>query len=144
MATLHETAMPHTIDRALRRADLARATGCNLETIRYYETAGILPPPARTDAGHRTYGAADVQRLRFVLRARELGFSLDDIRGLLGLGDGAGQTCAEVKERTEAHLEEVRAKIADLQRIEAVLSETASKCTGASVPDCAVLSSLRA
>lgn len=144
MATLHETAMPRTTDRALRRADLARATGCNLETIRYYETAGILPPPARTDAGHRTYGAADVQRLRFVLRARELGFSLDDIRGLLGLGDGAGQTCAEVKERTEAHLAEVRAKIADLQRIEAVLSETASQCTGASVPECAVLSSLRA
>ena len=144
MVTLHETAMPLTIPCALRRADLARATGCNLETIRYYETGGILPPPARTDAGHRTYGAADVQRLRFVLRARELGFSLDDIRGLLGLGDGALRSCAEVKERTEAHLAEVRAKIVDLQRIEAVLSETASQCTGASVPDCAVLSSLRA
>lgn len=144
MVTLHETAMPLTIPRALRRADLARATGCNLETIRYYETACILPPPARTDAGHRSYGAADVQRLRFVLRARELGFSLDDIRGLLGLGDGALRSCAEVKERTEAHLAEVRAKIVDLQRIEAVLSETASQCTGASVPDCAVLSSLRA
>jgi MerR family mercuric resistance operon transcriptional regulator len=144
MVPLHETAMPHTKPRVLRRADLARATGCNLETIRYYETAGILPPPARTDAGHRTYGAADVQRLRFVLRARELGFSLDDIRGLLGLGDGALRSCAEVKERTETHLAEVRAKIADLQRIEAVLSETASQCTGASVPDCAVLSSLRA
>ncbi|MDP2740397.1 MAG: helix-turn-helix domain-containing protein [Pseudorhodobacter sp.] len=140
MATLHEIAMP----RALRRADLACATGCNLETIRYYETAGILPPPARTDAGHRTYGAADVERLRFVLRARELGFSLDDIRGLLGLGDGALRSCAEVKEKTEAHLAEVRAKIVDLQRIEAVLSQTASQCTGASVPDCAVLSSLRA
>ncbi|MFN3723985.1 MAG: MerR family transcriptional regulator [Paracoccaceae bacterium] len=144
MTNLHEAAMPHTIDRALRRADLARATGCNLETIRYYEGAGILPPPARTDAGHRTYGAADVQRLRFVLRARELGFSLDDIRGLLGLGDGALRSCAEVKEKTEVHLAEVRAKIVDLQRIEAVLSHTASQCTGASVPECAVLSSLRA
>lgn len=141
MAVVHENATRK--DKALRRADLASATGCNLETIRYYETAGILPPPARTDAGHRTYDATDVQRLRFVLRARELGFSLDDIRGLLGLGDGALRTCAEVKEKTETHLTEVRAKIADLQRIEAVLSETASRCTGAGVPDCAVLSSLR-
>ncbi|MBW6507802.1 MAG: helix-turn-helix domain-containing protein [Rhodobacteraceae bacterium] len=128
--------------RALRRGELARATGCNLETIRYYEGAGIMPPPARTDAGHRTYDASDVQRLHFVLRARELGFSLEDVRGLLGLGDGALRTCAEVKEKTETHLAEVRAKIADLQRIEAVLSETASRCTGASVPDCAVLDAL--
>jgi len=145
MAVVHEAAMRKDSVKAgaLRRADLARATGCNLETIRYYETAGILPPPARTDAGHRTYGRNDVQRLRFVLRARELGFSLDDIRGLLGLGNGALRTCAEVKEKTEEHLTEVRAKIADLQRIEAVLSQTASLCTGAGVPDCAVLSSLR-
>lgn len=139
MPTDHETA---TL-KALRRADLARATGCNLETIRYYEGAGILPPPARTTAGHRTYDAVDVQRLRFVMRARELGFSLEDIRGLLGLGDGALRTCADVKEKTEMHLVEVRAKIADLQRIESVLSETAGRCSGASVPDCAVLSSLR-
>lgn len=146
MAAVHEAATrkDRLKNGALRRVDLARATGCNLETIRYYETAGILPPPARTDAGHRTYGASDVQRLRFVLRARELGFSLDDIRGLLGLGDGALRSCAEVRDKTKTHLAEVRAKIADLQRIEAVLSETASRCTGASVPECAILSSLRA
>ena len=145
MTVVHEAATRKDSlkNGALRRADLARATGCNLETIRYYETAGILPLPARTDAGHRTYDAADVQRLRFVLRARELGFSLEDVRGLLGLGDGALRSCAEVKEKTETHLAEVRAKIADLRRIEAVLSETASRCSGASVPDCAVLSSLR-
>ena len=145
MAVVHEAATRKDSlkNGALRRADLARATGCTLETIRYYETAGILPLPARTDAGHRTYDAADVQRLRFVLRARELGFSLEDVRGLLGLGDGALRSCAEVKEKTETHLAEVRAKIADLRRIEAVLSETASRCSGASVPDCAVLSSLR-
>lgn len=128
--------------RAMRRGDLARATGCNLETIRYYETAGILPPPARTEAGHRTYGTPDVQRLRFVMRARELGFSLQDIRGLLGLGDGALRTCAEVKEKTEAHLAQVRAKIADLRRIETVLATTAARCTGADVPECAVLDAL--
>lgn len=141
MAVVHEAAIKR--GKPLRRADLARATGCNLETIRYYEAAGILPAPARTEAGHRTYGSDDVQRLRFVLRGRELGFSLDDIRGLLGLGDGAVRTCAEVKDKTEAHLAEVRAKIADLQRIETVLFETAGRCSGANVPECAILSSLR-
>ena len=137
MASDHDAATRPA--HALRRADLAQATGCNLETIRYYETAGILPPPARTVAGHRIYGGADVRRLRFVLRARELGFSLDDVRGLLGLGDGALLTCAEVKEKTEAHLGEVRAKIDDLRRIETVLAETAARCSGASVPDCPML-----
>ncbi len=140
MAIIHETVMPE--HKALRRVDLARATGCNLETIRYYETAGIMPPPARTDAGHRSYDGVDVRRLRFVLRARELGFSLDDIRGLLGLGDGALRSCAEVKERTEAHLTEVRAKIADLMRMEAMLAETVARCSGQDVPRCAVLDAM--
>ena len=141
MAASHKTAILR--NRPLRRAGLARATGCNLETIRYYEAAGILPPPARTDAGHRTYGAADVQRLHFVRRARELGFSLDDVRGLLGLGDGALRSCAEVRDKTEVHLADVRARIADLQRIEAVLSRTAALCSGGDRPECPVLESLR-
>lgn len=130
-------------ERSLRRSDLAQATGCNLETIRYYEGAGLLPLPARTAAGHRVYSSEDVKRLRFVMRARELGFSLEDIRGLLGLGDGALRSCAEVRERTEVHLVDVRAKIADLQRIEAVLSRTAALCSGEDRPECAVLDSLR-
>jgi MerR family mercuric resistance operon transcriptional regulator len=144
MAAVHEAAIRKESLKtgALRRADLARATGCNLETIRYYETAGILPPPARTDAGHRTYDSTDVQRLRFVLRARELGFSLDDIRGLLGLGDGALRSCAEVREKTEVHLADVRSKISDLRRIEAELSRTISMCSGESRPECAILDSL--
>lgn len=145
MAVVHEAATRKDSlkNGALRRADLARATGCNLETIRYYETAGILPLPARTEAGHRTYGASDVQRLHFVLRARELGFSLDDIRGLLGLGDGALRSCAEVRDKTGVHLTDVRARIADLQRIEAVLSRTAALCIGGDRPECPVLESLR-
>lgn len=128
--------------KSMRRADLATATGCNIETIRYYEKAGILPDPDRTQAGHRVYGAPDVQRLRFVMRARELGFSLEDVRGLLGLGDGAMRTCAEVRGRTEVHLAEVRAKIADLRRIETVLATTAAQCSGSDVPECAVLDAL--
>ena len=93
-------------------------------------------------AGYRIYSAAHATRLRFILRARELGFSMEDIRGLMGLEDGAAPTCAEVKERTERHLAEVRAKIADLRRIEAVLAATALRCSGAEVPDCPVLDAI--
>ncbi|MCB1465754.1 MAG: helix-turn-helix domain-containing protein, partial [Rhizobiaceae bacterium] len=124
------------------RGDLARATGCNIETIRYYENTGLLPDPPRTAAGYRIYSAAHATRLRFILRARELGFSMEDIRGLMGLEDGAAPTCAEVKERTERHLADVRAKIADLRRIEKVLSVTAARCSGEDVPDCPVLETL--
>lgn len=126
----------------MRRAALARRTGCNLETIRYYEKIGMMPEPPRTEAGYRVYDDRHVERLRFILRARELGFSLDDIRGLLSLVDRGTQTCAEVKERTERHLADVREKIADLKRIERVLADTAAQCSGDELPDCPVLEAL--
>lgn len=132
----------HKDASGLTRGELAQATGCNIETIRYYEKIGLLPDPPRTAAGYRLYTRVHVARLRFILRARELGFSMDDIRGLLGLDDGAAPTCAAVQDRTERHLADVRAKIADLKRIEAVLAETAAKCSGARVPDCPVLQAL--
>jgi MerR family mercuric resistance operon transcriptional regulator len=132
----------HERESGFTRGDLARTTGCNIETIRYYEKTGLLPDPPRTDAGYRIYSAAHATRLRFILRARELGFSMEDIRGLLGLGDGTAPTCAEVKERTERHLADVRARIADLKRIEKVLSVTAARCSGEDVPDCPVLETL--
>ena len=129
----------HVFGRTLRRAELARLTGCNLETIRYYEKIGMLPDPPRSRAGYREYDDRHVSRLRFILRGRELGFSIEEIRGLLALVDGGAQTCAEVKERTERHLLDVRAKIADLKRIEKVLAATAAACSGDVVPDCPVL-----
>ena len=129
----------HERESGFTRGDLARATGCNIETIRYYEKTGLLPDPPRTDAGYRVYSAAHATRLRFILRARELGFSMEDVRGLLGLEDGTAPTCGEVKERTERHLADVRAKIADLKQIEKVLSATAARCSGEDVPDCPVL-----
>ncbi|MFN3973305.1 MAG: MerR family transcriptional regulator [Gemmobacter sp.] len=132
----------HESESGLSRGELARATGSNIETIRYYEKTGLLPDPPRTGAGYRVYSSAHALRLRFILRARELGFSMDDIRGLLGLGDGAAPTCSEVKDRTERHLADVRAKIADLKRIEAVLAETAAQCSGEQVPQCPVLRTL--
>jgi len=132
----------HDTETDLTRGQLARATGCNIETIRYYEKTGLLPDPPRTDAGYRIYSAAHATRLRFILRARELGFTMEDIRGLLGLGDGAVPTCAEVKARTERHLADIRARIADLQRVEATLGETAAQCSGEAVPGCPMLDTL--
>ncbi|GHE03964.1 MerR family transcriptional regulator [Defluviimonas sp. 20V17] len=132
----------HKAEMGLTRGELARVTGCNIETIRYYEKTGILPDPPRTAAGYRIYTPDHVTRLRFILRARELGFGMDDIRGLLGLEDGTAPNCADVKARTERHLVDIRAKIADLARIEAVLADTAARCSGETVPDCAVLRTL--
>ena len=127
---------------SLKRAELANRSGCNIETIRYYEKIGMLPDPPRTASGYRLYDEKQLARLRFILRARELGFPIEEIRGLLGLVDGGTQTCAEVKARTERHLEDVRARIADLKRIERVLAQTAKQCSGDEVPDCPVLEAL--
>lgn len=132
----------HVSGKRLQRAELARRTGCNLETIRYYEKIGMMPDPPRTASGYRVYDDSHASRLRFILRARELGFSIEQVRGLLELVDGGRQTCAEVKERTEQHLADVRAKIADLKRIEKVLATTAAQCSGEDVPECPVLEAL--
>jgi MerR family mercuric resistance operon transcriptional regulator len=132
----------HESATALTRGELARATGCNLETIRYYEKIGMMPDPPRTASGYRIYDGGHVSRLRFILRARELGFAIEDIRGLLSLMDRGTQTCVEVKARTDRHLTDICAKIADLRRIEKVLAATAAQCSGEDVPDCPILEAL--
>lgn len=132
-------AVDHKFGNTIKRAKLAALSGCNLETIRYYEKIGLLTEPARDSNGYRMYEDMHVRRLRFILRGRELGFSIEDIRGLLGLVDGGTQTCSEVKARTETHLSDVRSKIADLRKIEMILAKTASLCSGNDVPECPVL-----
>lgn len=121
---------------------LSKRTGCNIETIRYYERIGLLPAPPRTQGGHRLYGEAHFERLTFVRRSRELGFTLDDVRGLLRLVDGGHYTCAEVRDVTLQHLGEIRSKVADLRRLERVLKEMAAQCTGDDVPECPVIDAL--
>lgn len=128
--------------KGLQRAELAKRTGCNLETIRYYEKIGLMPDPPRRASGYRVYDEGHVRRLRFILRARELGFAIKEIQGLLTLVDRGNETCAEVKLRTEKHLADVRAKIADLRRIERVLAKTVAACSGDDVPECPVLDAL--
>ena len=134
--------MSNTSVRSIRRGDLARATGCNLETIRYYAKIGIMPDPPRSAKGYRSYDEAHVKRLKFVMRSRDLGFSLEEVRGLLGLVDDKSRTCAEIQSIAEDHLTDVQAKIADLQRIERVLSDTVARCTGDAAPECAVIDAL--
>lgn len=132
----------HEPATSLTRGELAQATDCNLETIRYYEKTGMMPDPPRTASGYRIYDGGHISRLRFILRARELGFAIEEIKGMLGLMDHGTQTCAEVKALTEGHLADVRAKIADLRRIERVLATTAAQCSGEDVPECPILEAL--
>lgn len=127
----------------LLRAQLAKRTGCNLETIRYYEKVGLLPPAPRAANGYRVYSPDLSRRLQFILRARDLGFTMKETRSLLSLTDGGMQTCAEVRHKTEAHLADIRTRIDDLRRIEAILSQTAAQCSGDSIPECAILDILQ-
>lgn len=119
----------------------ARASGVHVETIRYYERIGLVAAPPRSAAGQRRYGPAELRRLRFVRRARELGFSLDEIRTLLALASG-GHACAEARDLARRHLDEIRRKIADLERMEATLAAPVALCAGDAAPDCPILEAL--
>lgn len=121
---------------------LSKHTGCNIETIRYYERIGILLAPPRTEGGHRLYGRDHLKRLFFIRRARELGFSLQEVRGLLSLVDGGDYTCAEVRALTLKHADEVKRKITDLKKLERVLKRMASQCEGGEIPECPAIDAL--
>jgi MerR family transcriptional regulator, mercuric resistance operon regulatory protein len=111
----------------------------NIETIRYYERIRMMPTPPRTASGRRVYGTADLWRLAFIRRARELGFSLDEIRALLRLGGPEKASCREVREIATHHLEDIRAKLRDLRKLERLLAKTVARCSGKMAPDCPVL-----
>ena len=121
---------------------LAREAGVNIETIRYYEKIGLLPEPLRADNGYRVYGETGLKRLSFIRRCRELGFSLDEVRGLLGLVDGGDYTCAEVRDLSIVRLGDVRQKIRDLRKMERTLKEMVSQCDGGLVPECPIVDRL--
>ena len=127
---------------ALAIGALSGRSGVNIETIRYYERIGLLRKPARSAAGYRLYRPDDVARLNFVRRARDLGFSIEDVRRLLDLADRKPRSCEGAREIAQAHLDEVRAKIADLRQMEDVLSVTVKDCARGAVPDCPLLRSL--
>lgn len=136
------TASAFSREQPLSRGQVAARTGCNIETVRYYERIGLLPMPPRSAGGHRLYDADLVKRLVFIRRSRELGFTLEEVRGLLDLVDAKGYTCAEVETITRDHLRTVRAKIADLRKIEAALEDMVSQCEGGTMPHCPVMDAL--
>ncbi len=116
-------------------------SGVNIETIRYYEREGIVPRAERTASGRRLYGDADIARLRFVRRCRELGFSIPDIRTLLDLSAGSDAPCVEVKALGERHLDGVRRRLDELGKLERALSELVRRCD-AGRTDCPMLERL--
>jgi MerR family mercuric resistance operon transcriptional regulator len=126
----------------MSRGLLAKQTGVNIETIRYYEKVGLMPDPVRSAGGHRVYDQSHLKRLSFIRRSRELGFALQEIRELLALVDGGDYTCADVRDRTMVHLDDITKKILDLQKMQRTLKTMASKCDGGLVPDCPIVDAL--
>lgn len=128
--------------RGLTIGKLAEATGVHLETVRYYERIGLVPAPARTAGGYRSYGSEHARRLSFIRRARELGFGIEDIKALLTLAEPGHGSCTDVRTLTMTHLDDVRAKISDLQKLERILAKTVDQCSGVETPICPVLDML--
>ena len=134
----------NTVSRALSYGigRLSGEAGVHIETIRYYERTKLMPPPPRTEGRQRVYDASHLKRLVFIRRARELGFSVEEIRGLLHLVDGGSYTCAEINEIAIKHLDDICNKIADLKRLSRVLDAMASQCGKGQVPECPIIDAL--
>ncbi len=126
----------------LTRGKLAAATGCHIETVRYYEKIALLPQPKRTASGYRIYGGDDIKRLGFIRKLRALGFTLDETRGLLTLVDGHDYSCGDVQAIAVAHIDNIRAKIDDLRKMETTLDEMVRACSGGDLPECPIVDDL--
>ncbi|RYC29376.1 MerR family transcriptional regulator [Lichenibacterium minor] len=118
---------------------LSERTGVKVPTIRYYEQAGLMPQAARTEANRRTYSTQDVDRLRFIRHARELGFEVDAIRQLLGLADQPDRSCAEADVIARVHLREIESKLARLTALQAEVQRMIDECAHGRVGDCRVI-----
>jgi MerR family mercuric resistance operon transcriptional regulator len=122
---------------------LAHEAGINLETVRYYERRGLLPKPPRSASGYRLFPADAAQRLRFIRRAQELGFSLMEIRELLALRVSPRTTSAEIRKRTEAKIADIEHKIKSLESMRKSLRKLTSSCAGCGpISECPILESL--
>lgn len=124
--------------------EAASASGVSAKMIRYYETIGLIAAPDRSAAGYRRYGNADVHTLRFIRRARDLGFSVDEMRSLLALWRDRSRASADVKALALAHVGELEKRIAELRGMADTLSHLARHCHGDDRPDCPILADLAA
>jgi Zn(II)-responsive transcriptional regulator len=130
--------------KAMTSGELAKQSGVNVETLRYYERDGILPQPERTESGYRLYHDSDVQRVRFIKRAQDLGFSLKEIKELLLLKQEPNHSAADVKKMAEEKIEAIEEKINMLQAIRESLQNLTAACPGAAatVEACPIIHSL--
>ena len=136
--TTTPTGWPVPIGEAARRA------GVSARMVRHYESLGLLPAVGRTDSGYRQYTEADVHALRFIGRARTLGFSMEEIRELLGLWQDKGRASASVKRIAQAHIDDLAERIAAMQAMQRTLQSLVHCCHGDQRPDCPILDDLAA
>ena len=127
----------------MKIGEVSASSGCHIETIRYYERIGLLPQPDRTGSGYRVYGLGDIERLRFIARGRDLGFSLEEIRSLLQLSGDQELCCVDVDRLARSHLADIRTRLADLRRMASELERVIASCQGGQRAECTILSTLR-
>lgn len=126
----------------MKIGELATATATKVETVRYYEKIGLLPPPARTSANYRAYGGEHLARLSFIRRARDLGFTLEAVRELLTLSDDKAQSCEAVDSIARVHLTEIDRKVRDLKSLRSELTRVLGSCSHGTVADCKIIETL--
>lgn len=126
----------------MKIGEIARATGLKVETVRFYEAEGLIAPPERSGGNYRTYDMASLNRLSFIKRSRDLGFTMDQVRELLRLADDPRGSCAEVDVIAVRHLDEIDRKLADLGALRAELSRRIDGCSGATIADCRIIDAL--
>lgn len=130
------------MDKLVTIGKASSLTGVSAKMIRYYEEIGVLKKASRTDAGYRLYNQAHIQQLGFIRRARNLGFSMTEIQSLLKFWLDTDRESRNVKQLALSHLQEINAKILELEQMREVLQELADKCDGDDNPDCPILEGL--
>ena len=128
--------MRNGASKTLTIGQLAKAAGVNVQTVRFYEREGILKPQTRLDSGYRVYNEDSLKRLHFIRQAKDLGFSLDEIQGLLNLRVRSVDRCSQVRSKAEQKLKDVRQKITHLKKLERTLKSLVSDCENRVVSDC--------
>jgi Cu(I)-responsive transcriptional regulator len=127
---------------AFNIGEAARASGVSSKMIRHYESIGLIGEARRTESGYRVYTSQDVQLLQFIHRGRALGFSLEQIRGLLALWQDKHRASADVRALARTHIEELNRKIAEMEAMRRTLETLAASCRGDHRPDCPILDDL--
>lgn len=123
-------------------SEAAKKSGLPAKTIRYYEGIGLIAVPPRSEGGYRVYSMREVETLRFIQRARSLGFSVKDVADLLALWHDRSRASAEVRALAQRHVVEIERKIAELEGMRATLASLVSRCHGDDRPDCPILEEL--